>query len=534
MEKKGENKLFNKIVEAYPRYPFYQLLMLEGILYQYPTDFHWKPSEILMRGISGNLEVYIESTDTQSFSDYLNTQTNKLEQIDYLTEYYNSIAFELVKRCENEIVFCNLKEFSNSDINIKLTFLCEMYEKLMSTYLIPDYYNIALTNLLNEACQKNNIDPVEALELEKRKLQSLNTYFDGYSQENLEKGYHTNKSLNTYFDGYSQERKIWLTMINAKGNINDVYKNNFTNIIDLSNWIRFNNTKLDVLIDKYIDSFYWKYVNQEESELSRLFIIQELLESQITGTNSFGIGGNENSSLVEMQVSSENKFPVTIVDLSALGARVFNFNDGRKYYSKRLNSMFSILLSEVGRRFDLGYAEVAHHSWRELSDILLDKTKFELDKISNRLSHWAANYSNGNIEFLCGNEATNLVNNSLNNINTDDYSQLITGLGVSGGIVEGRVKVIKTYGGLNDIEKGDILVTTMTDPEWITVFDKCAGIITDEGGYLCHAAIVSREMRIPCIVGTKKSTQILTNGDRIIMNGENGTIKIIRRKSYEN
>ncbi len=75
------------------------------------------------------------------------------------------------------------------------------------------------------------------------------------------------------------------------------------------------------------------------------------------------------------------------------------------------------------------------------------------------------------------------------------------------------------------IKQGDIYVTRMTHPNDITIIKKCAGIITDEGGILSHAAVVSREMKKPCIIGTKIATQVLKDGDRVEVDAEKGIIK---------
>ena len=74
------------------------------------------------------------------------------------------------------------------------------------------------------------------------------------------------------------------------------------------------------------------------------------------------------------------------------------------------------------------------------------------------------------------------------------------------------------------MKKGDILVTEMTDPLYMLAIEKAKAIVTDVGGLLCHAAITSREMKIPCIVNTKKATKILKNNQKIIVNVTKGEI----------
>lgn len=101
---------------------------------------------------------------------------------------------------------------------------------------------------------------------------------------------------------------------------------------------------------------------------------------------------------------------------------------------------------------------------------------------------------------------------------------LLEGLAASPGIISGKVKVVPTIDDIVKVNKGDILVTTMTSPSWVPVMKKASGIITNEGGRTCHAAIVSRELGIPCVVGTEKSTEILKDGDLVTIDGYNGVV----------
>lgn len=96
------------------------------------------------------------------------------------------------------------------------------------------------------------------------------------------------------------------------------------------------------------------------------------------------------------------------------------------------------------------------------------------------------------------------------------------------GIVRGRVVLHQSWTGTTVIEDGDILVTGMTNPQMIPYIKKAGAIVTDEGGITCHAAIISREMKKPCITGTKNATQLLKNGDFVEVDANNGVVKIIK------
>jgi len=101
---------------------------------------------------------------------------------------------------------------------------------------------------------------------------------------------------------------------------------------------------------------------------------------------------------------------------------------------------------------------------------------------------------------------------------------ILEGQSASPGIGVGTVKIIKSMDDLHKIKKGDVLVTEMTNPDMVVAMQKSAAIVTDEGGMTSHAAIVSREMGIPAIVGTETATRDLKDGMRITVDGANGKV----------
>ncbi len=101
---------------------------------------------------------------------------------------------------------------------------------------------------------------------------------------------------------------------------------------------------------------------------------------------------------------------------------------------------------------------------------------------------------------------------------------ILEGMAASPGIAAGKVKLIEKMEDLKKIIKGDILVTGMTNPDMVVTMQKCSAIITDEGGMTAHAAIVSREMGIPCIVGTGKATEVLKDEQEVTVDGYFGKV----------
>src|SRR5262245_45056380 len=94
-------------------------------------------------------------------------------------------------------------------------------------------------------------------------------------------------------------------------------------------------------------------------------------------------------------------------------------------------------------------------------------------------------------------------------------AQLVTGQAVGEKIGDGRVRVVRDAEALKTVEAGDVLVTEMTDPDWEPVMKRIAALVTDQGGRTAHAAIVSRELGLPCIVGAGDATGILRDGDEV-------------------
>ena len=101
---------------------------------------------------------------------------------------------------------------------------------------------------------------------------------------------------------------------------------------------------------------------------------------------------------------------------------------------------------------------------------------------------------------------------------------ILEGYGASPGAATGVVKIIKNLDEIDNIQQGDILVTEMTSPDYVPAMEKSTAIITNAGGSTCHAAIVSRELGIPCIVGTKNATEVLKEGMKITVDATHGKV----------
>jgi phosphohistidine swiveling domain-containing protein len=115
-----------------------------------------------------------------------------------------------------------------------------------------------------------------------------------------------------------------------------------------------------------------------------------------------------------------------------------------------------------------------------------------------------------------------------NNLITEADGKEVKGIVASKGIARGVVKVIYGAEDFHKMEKGNVIVTSMTRPDFAPILPLSSAIITNEGGVTCHAAIISREMKIPCVIATRNATAVLKDGDMVEVDAEKGIVKIIK------
>ncbi|WP_280587674.1 phosphoenolpyruvate synthase [Halorubrum sp. Boch-26] len=106
-----------------------------------------------------------------------------------------------------------------------------------------------------------------------------------------------------------------------------------------------------------------------------------------------------------------------------------------------------------------------------------------------------------------------------------DEDVLVDGLGASPGIVSGAVRLVHKLDHLDQVQEGDVMVTEMTMPDMVPAMKRAAGIVTDEGGMTSHAAIISRELGVPAVVGTGNGTRILEDDQQVTLDGDKGTVR---------
>jgi phosphohistidine swiveling domain-containing protein len=172
------------------------------------------------------------------------------------------------------------------------------------------------------------------------------------------------------------------------------------------------------------------------------------------------------------------------------------------------------LLYKAAQRLGLrgGVDDIIYLDWREIIEGLEGK------QTSVKLQHNVDQRKQG-FEFLSIKGKTVWLSKDLKNSTT------LKGTIACRGNFTGRVRLILNDKAMQEMLPGEILVTTMTTPSLMLAVEKAGAIVTDEGGMLCHAAVVSRELNIPCVIGTQRATKVLKDGDVIEVDAVNGIVK---------
>jgi phosphohistidine swiveling domain-containing protein len=184
------------------------------------------------------------------------------------------------------------------------------------------------------------------------------------------------------------------------------------------------------------------------------------------------------------------------------------------------------LIKEIGKRINLSKSQVRSIILPEIKKALLENKDFS-NQANDRIKHSIIVYDNEETFVYSGKEAKEMAKKIYEDEAEDNITEL-KGSPACTGEAKGRVKIIQVIEDMKKMNQGDILVSTATQPDLMPAIKKSSAIITDEGGITCHAAIVSRELNIPCIIGTKIATKVLEDNDFVEVDAKKGIIKIIK------
>ncbi len=209
----------------------------------------------------------------------------------------------------------------------------------------------------------------------------------------------------------------------------------------------------------------------------------------------------------------------------------------RNYQKETVNECqhkSEFFLEQVAKYLGVALQTVLAHSPEEIHDYLVKESTLRSipklkDTYEKRLGEFVIEYKSGKTIIIDSNEEVKKYQAIVKIASEDNSDNQINGLSACRGYVKGNVRVITRKKDIDLFKDGEVLVTVMTSIDNVHLMKRASAIVTDEGGITCHAAIFSREFGVPCIIGTKKATQILKDGDLVEVDADKGTVKIIKK-----
>jgi len=198
-------------------------------------------------------------------------------------------------------------------------------------------------------------------------------------------------------------------------------------------------------------------------------------------------------------------------------------DDVRRFHAYRWSFLFDLL----GKRFKIHRDDIGYLTVDEIENII-KKGALDIEIITKRKKGCVVTVGKKGLTMKAFNDIPKKYKNIINNIEREGLKKIVRGRVAHPGLIKGIVKTIKSYHDIKLIQDGDILVANTTHPNYLPAMRKAGAFVTNEGGTISHAAIVARELKKPCIVGTGNATRVLTDGDLVEVDANNGTIKIIK------
>ncbi len=177
-------------------------------------------------------------------------------------------------------------------------------------------------------------------------------------------------------------------------------------------------------------------------------------------------------------------------------------------------------IDAAARDYGFEYSQIIWLTGGEFLELLEGRKTDFMEKIAERRKAYGLLFDRGKYEMITGDRLSSLVSVF---VEKDSGGSVVKGLSASPGRARGVARVIWTPQEAGKVGKGDVVVASETTPDFIPAVSRAAAIVTDMGGITSHAAVISREFGIPCIVGTKTATRTFKDGDLVEVDADNGT-----------
>lgn len=338
------------------------------------------------------------------------------------------------------------------------------------------------------------------------------------------------RQIDEKLGGYKDDERIEIIQALSRPSEDSYSKkieDNFDKLVSSARKLGLDSADVRKEIKKFSQKYYWfpfEYVGpgiwDEEALVKR---IKENLNNDKPGEKGPGIKKKQEELVRKYKLSKE------IIGLFKILQTLAIMQDDRKMFNSQACYFINgIILKDLAAKLGIP-AQEAYYIDQELIESCLNNKAEFLRRIKERAEFFVAWQKDGEKRIYEGDSAKMFLRDQGINLQTgsDDIKEIV-GQSANKGKYSGKVRVLKTSH-IQNFLKGEILVAGMTTPDFAPIMKEAGAIITDEGGITCHAAIVSRELGIPCIIGTKIATKVLKDGDLVEVDADRGIVKILKQ-----
>lgn len=282
------------------------------------------------------------------------------------------------------------------------------------------------------------------------------------------------------------------------------------------------------LVCRHFQKYQWLSVYINNPPWSKKDFLRRLSQAQNDNAQRKLRHLNKNRIITEKRISQLiKKYHFRKQDVKILREMTYYRIEAEVFYSFT-NFYILALFKEVGKRLKIKSEDVWYLRPKEIISPILGKKFNYQGLVSQRRRYYLVITGKKHLHEYLGPKAEKFFKSlKFENIKTEKKQKEISGIPASPGKVKGRVRVILDVKEINKVRNREILITQNTTPTYLPAMKKSAAIVTDEGGITCHAAIVSRELGIPCVIGTKIATRVFKDGDKVEVDAIKGLVRKI-------
>jgi phosphohistidine swiveling domain-containing protein len=332
-----------------------------------------------------------------------------------------------------------------------------------------------------------------------------------------------------HLDKELQEKILRILMLPNYDTYSNIEEKEFYNLVKLARENSIDSKGLDEAIERFSEKYVWFTFEYAGPKLYDFEAVKTRIKEELKSKQKYSKKMTSDNLDKENLIKKYN-LSHDVVSLSKIISNLAILQDDRKRFnSEACYWVNGIILNELSDRLKIPIDLLKYLDKELLVKYGKDVKKIK-EELRRRSDFLVIEQEDGKANFISGQEGRSylLEKGVKYKVAIDSLVTKFKGQVAYSGLVKGRVKILKHSGEVKNFSQ-DILVTSMTTPDFVPHIKKAKAIITDEGGITSHASIISRELKKPCIIGTKVATQILKDGDLVEVDADKGVVKILKK-----